>query len=662
MKIPTEETKCSLIAKTALEHYRDVLPKKGKPTPGKEWTVYAAIVATSQNHTNETDENNNDGKNDANKAHANAWVVSCATGTKCTAVNSAISSNFSKVEIPPCSIGTENSAIRNECITSCCQNQTKGLILHDSHAEILARRGLIRVLWDEIYHHLNELSSQKCSDGSNASVSQCNLKSQECRLLNRLVTITKGNELNEISFLLKEGIQLHLYISDNPCGDASIYELSPEYRSSEGGEDLQKGNGNNTNGNLNFTGAKIIMPLARNEAKRSNLDTAFKKADNFTLCSESANTNEASNTEQITVASTRIARERSQVTSAMRLKSGRSNLPSHLRSSSHSCSDKICKWIVLGIQGTSAISSFLAAPLYLRSIVVSRDERAAMDVEIHDSLNIKDIYQTQREALERALIVRAKQAKEVICKVYPKVSRDWKVANLPEIHICALIFPEGKSISEKYMHNTCKSNLIKKRKFEDGTPNGNTYETKQKKTRTLSPIGMSINWQIQSSNDLNVCKSGKNVELEQTVGAKGIKQGKKLKQVGDVKSCASRLSRHLLFEHSLNCMSLLDSLMMIPSRTDLQASNASSTDLLESTLTRQELFRQQLTCATKNKKNENSNIVGYQRMKEMFSDDELRRFKRVLFTDEESPLAGWMRTKDDHDFQYHAPHKCRKAP
>ena len=41
---------------------------------------------------------------------------------------------------------------------------------------------------------------------------------------------------------------------------------------------------------------------------------------------------------------------------------------------------------------------------------------------------------------------------------------------------------------------------------------------------------------------MNVCKSGKNVELEQTVGAKGIKQGKQLKQAGDVKSCASLLT------------------------------------------------------------------------------------------------------------------------
>lgn len=43
-----------------------------------------------------------------------------------------------------------------------------------------------------------------------------------------------------------------------------------------------------------------------------------------------------------------IARENSQVLSRLRCKSGRSNIPSHLRSTSMSCSDKIVKWCILG--------------------------------------------------------------------------------------------------------------------------------------------------------------------------------------------------------------------------------------------------------------------------------------------------------------------------
>merc|ERR1740136_324615 len=71
-----------LIGRTALEHYETQLPsKKGKPQPGREWTVYAAIVATATH---------NDGKRalepgsestnvSSPTSNVRAWVVSCAT-------------------------------------------------------------------------------------------------------------------------------------------------------------------------------------------------------------------------------------------------------------------------------------------------------------------------------------------------------------------------------------------------------------------------------------------------------------------------------------------------------------------------------------------------------------------------------------------------------
>jgi len=45
-----EKVLSQLVARTALDHYHNVLPlNKGKPQPGKEWTVYSAIVATKRN-------------------------------------------------------------------------------------------------------------------------------------------------------------------------------------------------------------------------------------------------------------------------------------------------------------------------------------------------------------------------------------------------------------------------------------------------------------------------------------------------------------------------------------------------------------------------------------------------------------------------------------
>lgn len=124
------------IAECALRHYNKNI-SKGKPKDQSEWTVFAAIVA---------------------QAEDNLWVVSAATGTKCTAIRKG------------------------------------GFVLHDSHAEILARRGLVRVLWLEI---------AKFSES----------QSTEERLL-------LEQEPNRKKYKLRQNTTLHLYVSDSPCGDA----------------------------------------------------------------------------------------------------------------------------------------------------------------------------------------------------------------------------------------------------------------------------------------------------------------------------------------------------------------------------------------------------------------------------------------------------------
>ena len=130
------------------------------------------------------------------------------------------------------------------------------------------------------------------------------------------------------TFELKEDISLHLYISDSPCGDASIYSLSTQ-------NNTQNGN----NPHLRFTGAKLVM----NDANKAALDQAGGGS-LLPTCTQKDK-------------DAYVARENVQVLGALRTKSGRSNLPHHLRSTSMSCSDKICRWCILGLQG-SLVSFF----------------------------------------------------------------------------------------------------------------------------------------------------------------------------------------------------------------------------------------------------------------------------------------------------------------
>ena len=161
------------------------------------------------------------------------------------------------------------------------------------------------------------------------------------------VTFEFGGKLEEDSELifewkedkigLKSGYSLTLYISDSPCGDASIYR-----RRLDGQE-------------VEFTGAK-----------RARVDKGIN---------EGADRREPQD----------------QVLNILRTKSGRSDLPEKERSTSMSCSDKICRWLHLGLQG--ALMAPFVESLYLDRIIVGKDPLA--------------LDGAQYEALRRALLSRS---------------------------------------------------------------------------------------------------------------------------------------------------------------------------------------------------------------------------------------------------------------
>ncbi|XP_061393719.1 tRNA-specific adenosine deaminase 1-like [Musca vetustissima] len=118
------------------------LPKTGKPND-TEWTVLAGVVMhNSKNNTSE--------------------VISLGCGTKC----------IGKSKLCP-----------------------KGLILNDSHAEVLARRGVLRYF----YYHL-----QQTLKGNADTVFEWMPEGNKCKL--------------------KEGISFHFLCTQTPCGDACIIQ------------------------------------------------------------------------------------------------------------------------------------------------------------------------------------------------------------------------------------------------------------------------------------------------------------------------------------------------------------------------------------------------------------------------------------------------------
>lgn len=175
-------------------------------------------------------------------------------------------------------------ATGTKCIGANIGNSS-GIYLNDSHAEVLARRGFIRYLYSCAIHLLQSCTTEP-------------IDYEWCPLM-----INPQNGLLSV----KDTWTFHLYISDNPCGDSSIYELQYDITCNKEKE-------------ISFTGAKLV------EAHHSS----------------PAMTIESSEARH---------REEQQALGALRTKSGRSDIALSDRTTSMSCSDKICRWISLGLQG-----------------------------------------------------------------------------------------------------------------------------------------------------------------------------------------------------------------------------------------------------------------------------------------------------------------------
>ncbi|KAM9314029.1 tRNA-specific adenosine deaminase 1 isoform 2-T2 [Pholidichthys leucotaenia] len=136
------------VARLCLSRYQQ-LPRRGKPEDGREWTLLAAVVRSCR---------------DASSGSVQMEVVSLGTGTKC----------IGQADMSP-----------------------NGDVLNDSHAEVIARRGCIRYLIQEL---------RRAVTGQGSSV------------------FCPADQRGQ--WKLRPGVSFIFFTCHTPCGDASIIPMS----------------------------------------------------------------------------------------------------------------------------------------------------------------------------------------------------------------------------------------------------------------------------------------------------------------------------------------------------------------------------------------------------------------------------------------------------
>ena len=206
-----------------------------------------------------------------------------------------------------------------------------GIRVRDCHAEVLARRAFRRQLSFEMQELLGQ-HPVRCSSGHRMILKQTQQRSAK-----------KGTKA---TFTLEPGVTLHFYSSSAPCGNAALKKFSK------------------------MEGEHSFHDLAVDEWPSAQHDPILGHARSmgqFALLVKRDNTVDE------------IARPQKCSTTRKGWPALQSDewcpigtsIVGYNKGSIHSCSDKLCRWNIMGLQG-SLLSSLLDEPIFMDTITIGR--------------------------------------------------------------------------------------------------------------------------------------------------------------------------------------------------------------------------------------------------------------------------------------------------
>lgn len=229
-------------------------------------------------------------------------------------------------------------ATGTRCIGSLLDSSSSGFLLSDSHAEVLARRGFCRYLY-------------KC-------ILKCIRDSDDPALVNNIVVRcgpSTDHAGSRPDFKINSQARFYLFVSDSPCGDCSIYDRD--------------------DGKALFTGAKLLSSSSTSGITISNATAGG-------LVTSSGAESEHIQTVAVSKTNESCIREHgAQELGVLRTKSGRSDISDAHRTTSMSCSDKICRWQAMGLEG-ALLAGLIDGPILLSGIAVGKDPFSSPDDQL----------------------------------------------------------------------------------------------------------------------------------------------------------------------------------------------------------------------------------------------------------------------------------------
>jgi double-stranded RNA-specific adenosine deaminase len=279
----------------------------------------------------------------------------------CVATIVIYDSNDRSLRVMSMGVGTKflsESVMQQQQQNNSTSKGNYGRCVRDMHAEILACRAFRRQLLLEMLHDLKGDHYRQNNDTSNIK-DQPNKKS----ILRRSSTTTENTE--KIQYKLRPGITIHLYTSSAPCGNATLKKfckMSKEQFQDELGPDEWPTTPHQPPpGHSVKLGEFALLLKKDNSSKIEELQPTKKPRNNNTTSTDHQPQDEKN----------RKGKPWPADVSDEWAPPGTTIVGFWHKGSIHTCSDKICRWNYLGIQG-SFLASMLEEPLYLSTVTVGR--------------------------------------------------------------------------------------------------------------------------------------------------------------------------------------------------------------------------------------------------------------------------------------------------